>query len=35
MASRLSKRDADTIDECLRDNPQGDMNEVAVLYGYT
>ena len=35
MAPRLSKRDADAIDECLRDNPQCDMKEVAVLYGCT
>jgi len=35
MAPRLSKRDADAIDECIRDNPQCDMNEVAVLYGCT
>jgi len=35
MAPRLEKRDVDAMDECLRDNPQVDLNEVAVLYSTT
>ncbi len=35
MAPNLSKRVRDALDESLRDNPQIDPHEVAVLYGTT
>ena len=33
MAPNLSKRVRDALDESLRDNPQIDPHEIAVLYG--
>ena len=35
MAPNLSKRVRDALDESLRDNPQIDPHEIAVLYGTT
>ena len=35
MASRLSKRESDTLDEFLRDNLQVDSHEVTALYSVT
>ena len=35
MAPNLSKRDAERINEALRDNPNLDMNELASLFQIT
>jgi hypothetical protein len=35
MALNLSKRVRDTLDESLRDNPQIDPHEIAMLYSTT
>jgi hypothetical protein len=35
MLARLKKREADAIDQALRDYPQTDINELAVLYSTT
>jgi transposase len=35
MPAKLSKRDSAALDDSLRDNPQLDPNEVAILYSVT